>query len=190
MSDPIHGGSFDARLPAYSVQHPPLPVWLARRLLRGGEEVALVRGPRWNPSSERYLTHPLLFLLALALGASWWGMARLVGGAGSPFEAIASLAAGLLVVASIFVLGVASGYFTRLVVTNYRLVILQGYEVCRSWGLDDLPPSLIRYGPWGREGRSRSVDLDALQTMLGGGSEQFAEAKTILAFSKHLDHIK
>jgi len=40
--------------------------------------------------------------------------------------------------------GIANGYFTRLVVTNYRLLILQGYEVCRSWSIHHLPRSLIR----------------------------------------------
>ena len=43
------------------------------------------------------------------------------------------------------VLGLCCGYFTRLVATNHRLVILQGYEMCRTWGMDDLPPSLIRH---------------------------------------------
>src|SRR5262249_34482935 len=98
------------------------------------------------------------------------------------------LAAGGIVVGSIFVLGFSAGYFTRLVVTSRRILLLQGYEVCRSWRMDDLPPSLIRYTRWDGE-ESRMVDLDALQTMLGGTSDKFTEAKTIRAFGKHLDGI-
>jgi hypothetical protein len=75
------------------------------------------------------------------------------------------------------------------VVTNYRIAIMQGYEVVRSWRLDDLPRSLICYTMQGGEER-RSVDLDSLQTMLGSSSDQFADTKTVLAFGKQLDRIK
>jgi hypothetical protein len=136
------------------------------------------------------VTHPTLVLIPVALGAAGWGAARSLGDAESVAQVIAVFATAGLFLVAIFVLGIASGYFTRLVVTNRRLVVLQGYEVCRSWGLDDLPPSLLHYGAPGSEGGSRSIDLDALQNMLGGSTEQFIEAKTILAFGKHLDRIK
>src|SRR6266508_669464 len=54
----------------FSWQSPPLPPWLARRLLREDETVTWVRGPRFNPSWERYVTHPVLFLLALVISAA------------------------------------------------------------------------------------------------------------------------
>jgi hypothetical protein len=101
-----------------------------------------------------------------------------------------ALAAAAVVLASLFVVGIFAGYFTRLVVTNFRIVIVQGYEVCRSWNIADLPPSLIRYRMRGRTRESRTVDLDALQAMLGGPSDQFMAPKKILAFGKHLDGIK
>jgi hypothetical protein len=100
------------------------------------------------------------------------------------------LLAGGFVFGSIFVLGIFSGYFTRLVVTNFRLLILQGYEKARSWSLDELPPSLIRYSQQAGAGSSRTVDLDALKTMLGSSSDKVAESKTILAFGKRLEQIK
>ena len=55
----------------------PLPSWLARRLLRDGEQVTFVAGPRFNPSWEKYVTHPLLFLAALGLGVLCVGTGRL-----------------------------------------------------------------------------------------------------------------
>jgi hypothetical protein len=101
-----------------------------------------------------------------------------------------ALAAGGVVLGSIFVLGIFSGYFTRLVVTNFRLIILQGREVCRSWSMDDLPHSLIRFR-LSRGGQpSRTVDLDAMKTLLGSASDKFAESKTILAFGKQVEQIK
>src|SRR5262245_26808120 len=172
MSEQFQPDRFDARLPDLSRRHPPLPPWLERRLLRRGEHVTWVRGPRFNPSWERYVTHPALFLLALLLGAACVAAGRLSVQTWGDLSPAAVFAAGGIVIASVFVLGIFSGYFTRLVVTNYRLVIMQGYEVCRSWGVDVLPRSLIAYGRRGDE-ESRTVDLDALQTMLGGSSDQF-----------------
>src|SRR5438093_253744 len=58
---------YDRPRPA-NVGSAPLPDWLQRRLLREGEEVTSVRGPRWSPSWERYVTHPVLFLGGLAAG--------------------------------------------------------------------------------------------------------------------------
>jgi hypothetical protein len=104
--------------------------------------------------------------------------------------AVPTLVGGAIVLASIYVLGFSSGYFTRLVVTNSRLLVLQGYEVCRSWGIDDLPRSLVRHRRLESGEVSRAVDLDTLTTMLGAPSDRFVEAKTIMAFSKQLGRIK
>jgi hypothetical protein len=183
----------DFRNPAWpevTWPYPPLPSWLAARLLRSGEKVTWVRGPRLNPPWERHVTHPVLLFYALCLGAAFWGLGRLLARPGAGMPLVPGLAAGGLVLGAIFVLGFASGYFTRLVVTNSRIVILQGYEVCRTWNLNQLPPSLIRYSAWGRDEGSRTVNLEALQTMLGGGSQEFTDSKTILAFGKQLDQIK
>jgi hypothetical protein len=190
MSDRFQTGAFDARAPHLSHAFPPLPAWLARRLLRAGEKITWVRGPRFTPSWEQYATHPALFLVALALGAACVGAGWLISGAWSEMLVLATFAAGGIVLGSIFVLGISSGYFTRLVVTDVRLFIIQGYEVCRTWGIDDLPRSLIRFGRVGDGLGSRTVDLDALKTMLGGSSDKFTESKTILALGKQLDQIK
>ncbi len=196
MSDRFHTDAFDARPPDLH-EHPdvarpltPLPSWLARRLLREDEQVAWVRGPRFNPSWERYVTHPLLFFAALAVGAFCVAVASLLDEFWPAVMLPTFLFAGALVLASIMVLGLCCGYFTRLVATNHRLVILQGYETCRTWGMDDLPPSLIRHDRSESGERSLTVDFDAVKTMLGGASDQFADAKTILAFGKQLGHIK
>jgi hypothetical protein len=96
------------------------------------------------------------------------------------------IAAGAILIGAIFVLGIFSGYFTRLVVTNSRLLIVQGYEVRHNWGIDDLPQSLLRYGAVG----SPTIDLDALHSMMGGSSESVAESKTILKLGKQIDNIR
>jgi hypothetical protein len=189
MSDQFRTDSFSALPPNISLRYKPLPPWLARRLLRAEETITWVRGPRFTPRWERYITHPGLFVLALLLGAVFLGVGRLVAGSWSKMPPLPFLVAGGLFIGSVYILALSNGYFTRLVVTNFRIVIMQGYEVCRSWRINDLPPSLIRYR--GRDGeRSPTVDLDTLQTMLGGGSDQFAESKTIRAFGKQLDQIK
>jgi hypothetical protein len=181
----------DARPPDIAAVFPPLPPWLADRLLQPGEAITWVVGPRlFNPPWERFVTHPALFLVALALGAACVGLGWLTAEGDSGAIGISAVVAGAIVVVSVLVLGLASGYFTRLVVTTSRLVILQGYETCRSWGLDELPRSLIRYGMPGNGGWGQAVDLDALKTMLGGDSGKFAEAKSILALGKQLDRIK
>jgi hypothetical protein len=190
MLDDLSTNSFDSPPPDVSLYAPRLPDWLARRLLRPGEVVTLVRGPRFNPRWERYVTHPGLFLVALAAGAGCLAVGRLSAGSWSEVALGPFLAAAGLVFGSIFLLGSAGAYFTRLVVTDARILIVQGYEVCRRWGLDDLPPSLVRYEKRKDGTASRSVDLNTLQTMLGGGTDQFTESKTILAFGKDLDRIK
>jgi hypothetical protein len=185
--DPTHIDRFE--LPPVAKRHSPLPHWLARRLLRPGEAVTWMRGPRSNPRWECLITHPALFLIALAFGAACCWAARLIAGSWSDVPPPLILAAAGIVLGSIVVLGISAGYFTRLVVTNFRVVILQGYEVCRSWGLDRLPPSLLRHVR--RDGAEDrwTVDLDTLQTMLGGASDHFTDAKTILEFGKQLDRI-
>jgi hypothetical protein len=190
MPDRSRSDTFSAQMPDLAGLCPPLPFWLADRLLRPDEKITWVYGPRFNPSWERYATHPALFLAALAFGLFCFVASCQVAGLGSEVSVVTGLVAAAVVLASVFVLGACSGYFTRLVVTNYRLVILQGYEVCRSWRIDDLPRSLLRYRMMGGEVESRSVDLDALTTLLGTSSDKFTESKTILAFGKRLEQIK
>src|SRR5262245_55265228 len=179
MSERFPADEFDAQPPDVAVPPLALPGWLADRLLRADEKVTWVYGPRWNPPWERYVTHPALFLVALALAAGCLAAGWRISDTQRTVLPLAAFAAGAIVLGSIFVLGLASGYFTRLVVTTSRLAILQGYEVVRTWGLDELPPSLIRYRVGGGGKRSRAVDLDALSTLLGGASDKFAEAKSI-----------
>jgi hypothetical protein len=75
-------------------------------------------------------------------------------------------------------------------VTNYRLLILQGYEVCRSWSIHRLPRSLIRYVRPGDGPENLAVDLDAVKRMLGSSSDKFAPANAIVAFGKRVEQIK
>jgi hypothetical protein len=188
MSERFPTDMSDFRVPDLMDIVRPLPNWLADRLLRSSEKVTWVRGPRFNPSWEQYITHPALILFVLAPGALCLGFGwlksvdpgALLVGAFFYFVAVG--------VPTIIVLGIANGYFTRLVVTNLRLVILQGYEICRSWSIGDLPPALLRYGKHG-EKESRTIDLNTVKTMLGGSSDKFTDAKTILDFGKQLDSI-
>jgi hypothetical protein len=193
MSDRSPTEAFSSQLPQPVPDppglFPPLPPWLADRLLRPDETITWVYGPRFNPSWERYVTHPALFVLALAFGVFSVLASTLIAG-GSEVPVLVGLAAAGLLLAVVFVLALASGYFTRLVVTNHRLVILQGYEVCRSWRIDEMPRSLIRYRMLGSGAEDRTIDLDALKTMLGSVSDKVVEAKTILTFGKRLDQIR
>lgn len=186
MSDQFQDNPFRAPQPTISRQHPPLPEWLASRVLDADEQITWVRGPRFNPWWEQYVTHPALFLHALALGAACLGVCRALTG---EILLPAAMTAFGIVVGSVFVLGFFAGHFTRLVVTDAQIVILQGYEVCRTWRIDDLPPRLIRYRTLGAGLDGRAVDLDALQAMLGS-SDQRVQPKAILAFAKQLDRIK
>jgi hypothetical protein len=188
--DRFQTDAFDVRLPDVSVRFPPLPPWLASRVLRHREHVEWVYGPWFNPSWERYVTHPLVFLGALALVPIIFGVGWVVNGAWSQELLVLILPAGGIVFGSIFVLGIASGYFTRLVVTNHRLIILQGREVCRSWDMSQLPYSLRRYRMQSDGARMPAIDLDAVKSMLGGASDRVADSKTILSFGKQLDQIR
>jgi hypothetical protein len=169
---------------------PPLPGWLAARLLREGEQITWVVAPRFAPSWERYITHPLLFVACVALAIGCVAVCALFEDMRSEMLAPAILMGLGIVIGSIFVLGIACGYFTRLVVTNRRLVILQGYEVRHGWDLDALPRSLLRYDRRRGQDEEPTIDLDAVRTMLGSSSTHFAESKTILNFGKELRKIK
>lgn len=190
MSERFQNDLPDVQVPEVIGLFQPLPGWLADRLLQPDEKVTWVRGPWFNPFWERYLTHPALFLLALALGAVIVAVVWLISGGEPEIVVLAGLAAGFLVVVSICILGIANGYFTRLVVTNFRLVILQGYEIVRGWSMDDLPRSMLRYGRRGGENEKPCIDLEAVKTLLGGSSNQFTDAKTILTFGKQLEQIR
>src|SRR5262245_60223427 len=183
----------DEELPDISIDYPPLPRGHARRLLRREERVTWVRGPRFCPWWEPYVTHPIMFLFAAALAAMLvWIGPRLY--AWPNLRAGMNVTAFGLVLGSIVVLAFFNGFFTRLVVTNRRIVVLQGYEVIRSWRMDDLPASLIRFRPRKKGLPSRSIDLEALQSLLtsagSGQSSQFADAKTIHSLARQLDRIK
>ncbi len=178
----------DAEAPSVIGTSSPLPPWVARKILRPDETVSWVRGPRLNPSWERYVTHPGLILFPLFLGAVALCASATTTGPAGVFPAIIFTVA--IALPFIFVLGISAGYFTRLVVTDLRVVIVQGYELCWDCDIDYLPPSLIRYDPRRGGKASRSVNLDALQTALGGSSTQFVEAKAILKLAKTIDRIK
>jgi hypothetical protein len=169
---------------------PPLPPWLVRKVLREGEKVTWVRAPRFTPAVERYITHPLLALAAVAFGVVCVAVSLMLSGVWQGAPLVGFLAAIAAVVGSIIVLGLSNGYFTRLVVTTRRILILQGYEVCRKWNVDDLPPSLTRYGTREDGEEGRTVDLGAMNAMLGAHPEGFVDPKTILAFGKRLDRLR
>jgi hypothetical protein len=207
MSEEYRYDSFDDRPPGYpddyrrrdyyddrprgrSRPSAPLPPWLARRLLRPDEQVAWVGGPRFNPSWERYVTHPLLFVAALGVGALGVAVGALTSSYWSYSLPTAVLIALGLFFGSIIVLGLCCGYFTRLVATNHRLVILQGYEICRRWRLDDLPRRMVRRQRTADGEMEATLDLDAMKTMLGQSSDQFVDAKTILSFSKQINRLR
>jgi hypothetical protein len=180
---------YEKSLPDITRETPVLPPWIARRLLCAGEQLVWVRGPRLNPWWEQHVTHPVWFLYAVALAAVCLVVGRLCADSWRDMHPLPGVAAFALFLGSVFVLAGSAAYFTRLVVTDRRIVILQGYELCREWGIDELPPSLVRYGPRGRDGGG-SVNLEALETLLRSPTENFTDSKTIQAFGKHLDQIK
>src|SRR5262249_34640074 len=182
-------GRMHLKAPDISLRHPPLPLWLAQRVLHRDERIVWVYGPWHSPKWESAVTHPLLFLAALAAGAVCILLGIPLNRIWPESMVVAGMVAVALLLAAVFVLGIFSGHFTRLVVTNYRIVILQGREVCWSWQIDQLPRSLVRYAPREGETGSRTIDLDAVQIMLGGTSDKVADSKTIMSFGKDLDHI-
>jgi hypothetical protein len=191
MSDGFQTHSFDAPTPNPFVNHPQLPPWLAPKVLRGDEKVTWVIGPAVNPPWEPYVTHPSMFFLAFSFAVLFLAIGRASAGSWAELPLLAALVAFALLVSSVFVLSFSSGYFTRLVVTDARLLIIQGCEVVRYWKIDDLPLSLVRYVPRAGGEERRAVDLDALTTMLGTSSDKFvAASKTILALGKQLDQFR
>src|SRR5438067_7600561 len=96
MSDPLEEDRFDFAAPNLVRQYPPLPWWLERRLLDPDEEVTWVRGPWLCPWWERYATHPLLILVALALGAACVAAGRLRVDDWSEMSPLPGLAAVIL----------------------------------------------------------------------------------------------
>src|SRR5262245_36907530 len=108
----VSDAPFVGRLPTIAHRHPPVPEWLAVRLLRPGERITWVRGPWFQPSWECYVTHPALFLFAVALGAVSVLEGRLVAGSWAEMSALPALFAIALVIGSVYVLAFASGYFT------------------------------------------------------------------------------
>src|SRR5262249_38268095 len=71
MHDRFQTDHLDApRAPDVSRSRPQLPAWLARRLLREGEQIESVRGPRHCPAWEPYVTHPGVALIGLALAVA------------------------------------------------------------------------------------------------------------------------
>jgi hypothetical protein len=191
MSEHFQTDRFDVSRPNPFTAFLPLPSWLARRVLAAGEEVTWVRGPRLEPRWEPYVTHPALFLVALAVAAVCLAVARVIAGSWDTIPIAPPAIALVIVMGSICVLAFFNGYFTRLVVTNRRLLILQGFEVRHSWGIDQLPRSLLRYGR--RDGglENPTIDLDALQLTLGASpSAGFVEAKTIQAFAKKVKQLR
>jgi hypothetical protein len=193
MSDRYHGDRpdrYDAPPREVAINRGRLPGWLARRLLRADEEIQSVRGPRHCPSWEPFLTHPGVVVVGLALAVAIIAVGGLaLGSFGDPLMAVPCVLAFLSMVGGLVVVGITAGYFTRLVITNQRVMIVQGYEIRKTWRLEDLPRSLVRMSRTDDGELKRTVDMDTLQTMMGG-SDQFAEAKTIWALGKEIDRIK
>jgi hypothetical protein len=190
MDNRAQPGRSHLQVPDISLRHAPIPVWLAERVLHKEERLVWVYGPWHSPKWERAVTNPLLFLAALAVGAVCLLIAIPLNRVWPESMVAAGMVGVAVLLAAVFVLGIFSGHFTRLIVTNYRLVIVQGREVCRSWGIDQLPRTLVRYAAREDETARRTINLDALQIMLGGTSDKLADSKIILSFGKHLDHIK
>jgi hypothetical protein len=167
-----------------------LPAWLARRVLMPGETVALVRGPKTSPL-EPYLTHPALFLAALVPASISLAVGRALVNSWKELPPFAGVIAILLVFGTIIFLASMAGYFTRLVITDRRLIVLQGREVYRSRNIKDLPPFLLRRhrGEDGLE-RAPTIDLNAVNTLLGGTGDGYVDAETILTLSKKLDKMR
>jgi hypothetical protein len=162
-----------------------LPARLARRVLKPDESITLVRGPRRSPWWEPAVTHPLLFLVALFLGGGCLTVGYQTAESFREMSPIPVMLGAAIVIGSVFVLGFFNGHFTRLVVTNVRLIVLQGSEVCLSKNIDKLPRWLVRRERRDDGEESKTIDVDALSRALGS-SDQFVDAKTIQAFSRQL----
>src|SRR5438105_12790131 len=106
QNQPPHEKTNELSLPA-----PRLPRWLTRRMLTEDEHLVSVYGPKYNPGWERYVTHPLLFLVTAIISATWVVVALVRAGGPENLPAVAGIGALALVVAAIVILGVSCGYF-------------------------------------------------------------------------------
>src|SRR5262249_42853855 len=79
----------------------------------------------------------------------------------------------LSAVGGLILVGIAAGYFTRLVITNQRVMIVQGYEIRKTWRLGDLPRSLVGVKRSDGGELKRTVGMETVTTVVGGGSRQF-----------------
>ena len=99
---------------------------------------------RARPAWEPFLTHPAGFLVGIVAGA----VIFVVGGIAVNWNGTLMTVPGGLAVVGVFgsliVVAAMAGYFTRLVITNQRVMIVQGYEIRETWRLEDLPRSLVR----------------------------------------------
>src|SRR4051812_20893081 len=101
---------------------PQLPGWLAKRLLREGEEIESVRGPRHSPAWEPFVTHPGVVLVGLALAAAIIAIGALaLGSFDDKLMALPCVLALLSAVGGLLVVGLMAGIFTRLVITTQRV---------------------------------------------------------------------
>ncbi len=171
---------------------PPLPEWLAKTALYPDEKPEWVRGPRYAPPWERMMTHPLAFLAAIPPAAICLAVGRIIAGEWKLLHPAFGIAAILIVFGSIIVIGFLTAYYTRLVVTDRRLLIIQGQVPIRSWGLGDLPASLLHFGrhAFGGKDAGPRIDLNKLEKMLGGGGDGVVSSDAIIKFGKQLDRIK
>jgi hypothetical protein len=171
--------------------HTPLmPGWLARSLLERGEVATWVRGPGSCPWWEPYLTHPLACLVGIPVGAACLTVGRLAVPDWSQLPPAAAVSAILTFFVPLMVVAFLTGHFTRLVVTDRRLLIIQGQTVIRSWGIRQLPRSLVKYVRREGEDEAPTIDLDSLQKMLGGKSDGIVDSNTIMSLGKKLDRFK
>src|SRR5437868_7952214 len=58
MYDRFYNDPYDPEDVEVAEPFPPLPAWLADRLLQPRDTITWVRGPRLNPPWQRYVTHP------------------------------------------------------------------------------------------------------------------------------------
>lgn len=181
--------SSDSPDPKLNVATLGLPTWLARLVLAPGETVALVRGPTSNSPLEPYLTHPALFLVALLPAGITLAVGRAMSPSWKELHPLPGLLAVLILFGTVIFLAGMAGYFTRLIITDRRLLIVQGREVRSSRDVNSLPRALVRRGrdEFGRE-RAPTIDLNAVNKLVGGTG--FVDAKTILTLSKKIDKLK
>lgn len=168
----------------------PLPSWLGKKFLEQHERLTWVRGPRWNSPVEWLMTHPLLFVLAVIVSLLMVGAAAVLAGDLRHVSPLIGMMVFVMPLGSIVVLGISNAYFTRLVITDRKVFISQGHEICRVWKMDQLPPSMVRHTQTETGEEVQSVDLERIKDMLGGGDDGYVDAKTIKKFGKQLDQFR